>query len=176
MLNSYSSTKSFYNYPCAHRQWRHEGHCALVHGYSRSFHFWFQCHNLDPHGFVVDFGGLKKFKVFLDDWYDHTLLLNEDDPLLPQFRELEKQGACRIKTGKNIGMEGTANFLYQVINQLLEEQTGGRAWCFKVEVRENDKNSAVFEAYPDIERGVFPWKDCDWDLDALMKGIDPVQS
>ena len=37
----FTSTKSFWNFPCAHRQYRHDGNCHLIHGYSRSFHFVF---------------------------------------------------------------------------------------------------------------------------------------
>ncbi|MEC8096919.1 MAG: 6-carboxytetrahydropterin synthase, partial [Cyanobacteriota bacterium] len=31
---SYSCSKAFSGYPCCHRQWRHDGHCRFVHGYS----------------------------------------------------------------------------------------------------------------------------------------------
>ena len=37
----FTSTKSFWNFPCAHRQYKHDGNCHLIHGYSRSFHFVF---------------------------------------------------------------------------------------------------------------------------------------
>lgn len=145
-MNEYLvSTKSYYNYPCSHRQWRHPGHCAYIHGYSRSFHFWFRCHQLDEYGFVVDFGGLKAVKALLDEWYDHTLLINRDDPLLDTFQNLHAQGACNLKVVDNCSMEGTAQFLYQQINAIVQSSTQGRAWCFKVEVRENDKNSAIYE-------------------------------
>lgn len=142
---SYSSTKSFWNYPCSHRQWRHGGHCAFVHGYSRSFHFLFKSHALDACGFVVDFGGLKGFKAKLDELFDHTLLLNVDDPLLPEFERLQNLGACKLTVLPNVGMEGTALFLWKEINAFLKHTTNGRAWCERVEVRENDKNSGIFE-------------------------------
>jgi 6-pyruvoyltetrahydropterin/6-carboxytetrahydropterin synthase len=144
----YTSTKSYYNYPCCHRQWRHPGHCAYVHGYSRSFHFEFQCRELDEYGFVMDFGNLKPVKVLLSEWFDHTLLLNEDDPLLPSFRELDAQGACRLKVMKNCSMEGTARFLYDQVNRIVQDLTQGRVWCTRIEVRENDKNSAFYTAPP----------------------------
>jgi len=138
------STKSFWNYPCSHRQWRHAGHCAFVHGYSRSFHFTFEASELDSFGFVVDFGAFKKFRAKLDEWFDHTLLLNEDDPLLSEFRALEAKGACKITVLPNVGMEGTAYFLYEQMNEFLSVETAGRATCVKVEVRENDKNSGIY--------------------------------
>ena len=56
---SYTSTKTYRNLPCAHRQWKNEGHCSFVHGYSREFIFHFACEELDKHGWVVDFGDLN---------------------------------------------------------------------------------------------------------------------
>jgi len=55
----FSCSKSYDDFPCSHRQWRHEGHCRFVHGYSRSFTFWFTAKKLDLNGFVVDFSSLK---------------------------------------------------------------------------------------------------------------------
>ena len=55
----YTCSKFFEGYPCCHRQWQHSGHCRFVHGYSRSFTFWFAARKLDEFGFVVDFSGLK---------------------------------------------------------------------------------------------------------------------
>ena len=43
----YSCSKAFSGYPCCHRQWRHQGHCRFVHGYSRSFNLWFAATELD---------------------------------------------------------------------------------------------------------------------------------
>ncbi len=144
MHQYYRSTKSYYNYPCSHRQWRHKGHCAHIHGYSRSFHFTFACEERDQNGFVMDFGALKPLKAFLDEWFDHTLLLNHDDPLIPDFEALEAKGACRLKIMPNCSMEGTAAFLYEKVNEMVQQATQQRVQCIEVEVRENDKNSAMF--------------------------------
>ena len=50
----FTSTKSFYNFPCAHRQHKHDGNCHLIHGYSRSFHFVFGAQTMTKEGFLVD--------------------------------------------------------------------------------------------------------------------------
>lgn len=136
------STKSFRNYPCAHRRWQHDGHCSLVHGYSRSFHFTFRCREVTKNGFVVDFGSLKKVKAWLADMFDHTLLLDADDPLLRQFKLLEQAGACRLVLLPDVGMEGTAKHVGKHVDAMVKQMTEGRAWVHSVEVRENDKNSA----------------------------------
>jgi len=139
------STKSYSNYPCAHRQHRHEGACALVHGYSRSFHFLFGAQTLDKCGFVVDFGDLKWIKEHLDYMFDHTLLLCDDDPLMGQFYELEQAGACSVRLMPHgVGMEGTAQYLCEYVDKRLRLLTKGRCWVVQVESRENDKNSGIY--------------------------------
>lgn len=141
----YQSTKSFWNYPCAHRQHRHHGNCALIHGYSRSFHFTFAAQTRDACGFVVDFGELKWLKRFLDEHFDHTLLLPPDEPHLGLFRELESHGACKlVLLPYGVGMEDTAQWVCEWADRELRHATKGRCWVVKVEVRENDKNSGIY--------------------------------
>jgi 6-pyruvoyltetrahydropterin/6-carboxytetrahydropterin synthase len=146
----YSSTKTFRNLPCAHRQWKNEGHCAFVHGYSREFIIHFAASELDKHGWVVDFGGLKELREFLVHWFDHTLLLAEDDPLLSEFKELENKGACDLRILESASIEYSAKFVYEFANELIRKKTKNRAWCYRVEVKENDKNSAIYHASDDI--------------------------
>ena len=141
---NFRSSKTYRNLPCAHRRWRHDGHCALIHGYSREFHLVFRCTERTENGFVMDFGRLKPVKAFLEAHYDHTLLVDADDPLLPQFRELEEQGACRLVVYEDVGMEGSARFVYDWVSNWLVEATEGRVELVSVECRENDKNSAIY--------------------------------
>jgi 6-pyruvoyltetrahydropterin/6-carboxytetrahydropterin synthase len=138
----FTSSKTFSNYPCTHRRWRHAGHCAHLHGYSRSFTVWFGAHIRDDNGFVMDFGELKGVKDWLTDHFDHTLLLDDDDPLLPEFRELEAKGACKLVVWPDVGMEGTAQQVFDWVDSWVRQRSQGRVWVQSVEVRENDKNSA----------------------------------
>lgn len=136
------SSKTFRNYPCAHRRYRHDGHCALVHGYSRSFTMWFRCTEPTENGFVMDFGKLGPIKRWLEYRFDHTLLLDEGDPLLPQFRAIEDAGGCRLVVYDDVGMEGTCRYVAEYVSEWLQGETDGRVWLHSIEVRENDKNSA----------------------------------
>lgn len=141
----FTSTKTYHNYPCAHRQWKHNGNCKLVHGYSRSFTFVFASETRTDAGFVVDFGDLHFLRDFLAYNFDHTLLLSEDDPLLPDFISLESQGACEIRVPPyGVGMEDSAQWLCEWADEQLRLRSKGRAWVVSVESRENDKNSAVY--------------------------------
>ena len=140
----YRSTKSYHFLPCAHRQWRDDGHCRYVHGYDRSVHIVFQCKELDDKCWVMDFGGLKDIKKWLEHLFDHTLLINEDDPEMEFFQEMDRKGLCQLRVLPNIGMEGSAKYIFDYVDKWLEKETRGRVNCYSVECRENDKNSAVY--------------------------------
>ena len=144
MKESYTSTKKYSNLPCAHRQWKHDGHCAYIHGYSREYTFFFEADSLDKHGWVVGFGDLKKLKEYLVQMYDHTMLISEDDPELPLFKELHEKGICNLRIVPDVSLEGSAKTALMKANEILSELTKGRARCFKAEARENDKNSAIY--------------------------------
>ncbi|MAW08117.1 MAG: 6-pyruvoyl tetrahydropterin synthase [Halobacteriovoraceae bacterium] len=140
----FTSTKRFSGFPCTHRQWKADSHCKYVHGYSREFYFEFESSALTKEGWVVDFGGLKKVKAWLDDMFDHTFLASSDDPHMETFRALDEQGVIQLRVLPNVGMEGTAEYVFHKVNDMIKEQTQGRAWVSLTEVRENEKNSAIY--------------------------------
>lgn len=146
--SAHTCSKTFSGYPCTHRQWRHSGHCRFVHGYSRSFTFWFQATALDQHGFVVDFSSLRELEAQLATQFDHTFLVNADDPLLATWQQLHEQGALDLRVMANVGMEASAELVWGWANALLLEREAGRACCFRVEARENEKNAAYYEGVP----------------------------
>lgn len=149
----FTCSKEFSGFPCTHRQWRHTGHCRFVHGYSRSFTCWFRATELDGNGFVVDFSSLKELEAQLAHQFDHTFLANADDPLLPTWRQLHEQGALDLRVMDNVGMESSAQLVWEWANALLLARDGGRACCWKVEARENEKNAACYEAVPNWFEG-----------------------
>ncbi len=141
---NFKSTKRFTGFPCTHRQWRANSHCRFVHGYSREFYFEFEARELTIEGWVVDFGGLKEIKNWLEHMFDHTFLVAQDDPQLAEFKRLEQVGALQLRVMPNPGMEGTALFVYEEASRILSKLYGDRAWITLVEVSENEKNSAQF--------------------------------
>ena len=118
---AHTCSKSYGGFPCCHRQWRHPGHCRFVHGYSRSFSFWFAAHHLDVHGFVVDFSSLRPLRERLEEQFDHTFLVNHDDPLLEHWRELHALGALDLRVMANVGMEASAELVWGWANELLHQ-------------------------------------------------------
>jgi len=146
MAKKYISTKTYKQIgPVAYRQWRADSHCNMVHGYALSFHFEFESDTLDIRNWVMDFGGLRPLKDKLEEWFDHTLLVAQDDPKREYLLELGKQGIAKITEVEKTGCEGLADFLYEYINTIFLPSYGeqDRIWCCKVEVRETDSNMAM---------------------------------
>lgn len=141
---NFKSTKRFTGFPCTHRQWRAESHCRFVHGYSREFYFEFGAKELTKEGWVVDFGGIKEIKTWLEYTFDHTFLVAQDDPKLEAFKKLDSEGVIQLRVLPNPGMEGTAEYVYNEASKILKKLCGDRAWITLVQVSENEKNSAIY--------------------------------
>lgn len=150
----FTCTKTYENLPCAHRQWRHEGNCALIHGYSRAFKFHFGAEQRDKCGFIVDFGDLGWLKDYLEYNFDHTLLIQKDDPHLALFEALPMVGAGALRLVESTSTEGMAEMVWMFADSELRKRTKGRCWVIAVECLENNKNSAVFH---NLEAGFKGW-------------------
>lgn len=145
-MNTFTSTKIIELGSCAFRQWKATGtHCRYVHGYRLMAKFWFGCNNLDERNWVVNFGGLKDVKAMLQEQFDHTLCIAQDDPLLPFFQQLHATGGCQLRIMDGVGIEKTAEWCYNAVNPIIEATTDGRCWLQKVEVWEHELNSAIYE-------------------------------
>ena len=145
-MGHYTSTKRFIGYPCTHRQWKAESHCKFVHGYSREFYFEFACKEMSDEFWVMDFGDLKEVKKWLEHMFDHTFLIAEDDPYLEKFKQMDTDGVIQLRVMPNPGMEGTAKYVFEHVNEMIAKQTKKRVWVSMVEVKENEKNSAFYQA------------------------------
>ena len=149
----YQSTKYFKEIgPCAYRNHKSDTDCYLLHGYCRSFRFVFGCNNLDRQGFVVDFGGLKDVKRQLQEWFDHTVILQSDDPLVPDFQRLTKDGHCKLQTFPLISSEGLAEWTGEYVDSVLQEKYQGRCWIISSEHIEAEKNSAIYYPFENRDR------------------------
>ncbi len=144
----YTSSKKYTEIgPVAYRQWRADSHCNLIHGYALSFEFHFETDSLDARNWVMDFGGLRPLKERLEEWFDHTLLVAEDDPKKGILLDLQRQhGLARVTVVAKTGCEGLADFLYEYVNTILLPSYGKyeeeRLWCYCVCVSETGANSA----------------------------------
>ncbi len=130
----------------AYRQWRAESHCRFIHGYSMSFYFEFESPTVDVRNWVIDFGGLRPLKDLLEDQFDHTLLVAQDDPEYDKFMELDKMGLAQVREVERTGCEGLSKALYDYVNEIfLPEYGRPDVHCRKVQVSETPTNSAWFE-------------------------------
>lgn len=145
-MAKYVSTKTYDDLgPVAYRQWRDEGNCRLIHGYALSFHFEFESDTLDARNWVVDFGGLRPLKEKLEEWFDHKLLVAEDDPHKDVLLKLDELKIAEVHLLPKLGCESLADMLYGYVNEIFlpDNGWGDRVWCCKVEVREKGANSAM---------------------------------
>jgi len=120
-----------------------------VHGYSRSFTFWFTAKKLDLNGFVVDFSSLKPLENKLKHQFDHTFLINKDDPLLNYWEKLHELDAIDLRIMNNVGMEFTSELIWRWANEYLQDKDNGRTCCWKTESKENKSNKASYEKFPE---------------------------
>jgi 6-pyruvoyltetrahydropterin/6-carboxytetrahydropterin synthase len=153
----YTSTKYFKELgPCAYRNHRSDSDCYLLHGYDRSFKFVFGCKNLDKQGFVVDFGGImREIKRKLEYWFDHTVILQADDPMVGTFRKLEKLGHVALRTFPLISCEGLAEYVAEYADSVIRKSTQDRSWVISCECIEAEKNSAIYKTADNPERMSF---------------------
>jgi 6-pyruvoyltetrahydropterin/6-carboxytetrahydropterin synthase len=127
------------------RQWRAESHCHLLHGYALSVKFEFASNELDVRNWVVDFGSLKSMKAMLEDTFDHTLLVAEDDPMKDELCQLAGIGLARCVVVPATGCEAFAKMIFECAEIWLKDNGySPRCWLRSVEVREHGANSAIY--------------------------------
>jgi 6-pyruvoyltetrahydropterin/6-carboxytetrahydropterin synthase len=132
---------------CTFRQWRADhSHCRFVHGYPLAFEFVFGCYRLDDKNWVIDFGGLKPLKDWLQDTFDHKMLVAEDDPALDAFIAMQQAGIADIKFVPHVGCEKFAELAFQHAEQILRGIRGDRKVHLEsVMVSEHFGNSAIYK-------------------------------
>lgn len=145
----YVSTKNYgpeAGFAVAYRQWRAESHCRLIHGYAMGFYFEFESETIDFRNWCVDYGSLKSLKNELVNWFDHCLLVAEDDPEFATFKDLHERGLCKMTVVEKTGCEGLSKWLYDYVNEIWLPDNGyNHVHCRMVKVTETPSNAAWFE-------------------------------
>lgn len=182
-MAKFYSTKTYGNdrgLSCCFRQWRAtHSHCSLLHGYSLGIKLIFECDTLDEKNWGMDFGGLKDFKAWADNMFDHTTVIAHDDPLLDRFKEMagwstnpehdgntdrvqtepyRRNGVCDLRIVEGVGCELFAKMCYDKMDWLLKN--GNHRYPLNptvriksVEVFEHAGNSATYEGDFPVLRG-----------------------
>jgi len=157
----YTSTKEYHNaFPVAYRQWRADSHCNLIHGYAFSMKFYFGTDDLDVRNWAADYGGLKELKKTLEDQFDHTLIVAQDDPEMETFKLLQEKNMAKIVVLPALGCEALSDMLYKYVNGVYIPEMWGpgeaqRLWCYRVEVRETMSNMAYREGHREWNEDLF---------------------
>ena len=157
-MGQYISAKTFTNFSVALRQWKAQhSHCQLLHGYAFKIKVWFASHEedvdkqLDSMNWIVDYGSFKKpphgngLREWLDDMFDHTTLIEKDDPYLDFFRTAAMEGLMKLQVMDKMGAESVAKLVFDKFNERLSKTDAGRCKVIKVECFENDNNSSIYQ-------------------------------
>lgn len=144
---TFQSTKT-YNHAiglsAAFRQWRADSHCKFIHGYALAVKFTFEAAELDRRNWVVDFGSLKSLKGWLEDTFDHKLLVAEDDPHIDYFRAMDGV-LWQLRVVPATGCEKFAELIYGATEVWLKDNGyAPRVRLVSVEIREHGANSAIY--------------------------------
>lgn len=146
----YYSTKTWEHVvSTAFRQHKADSHCKFIHGYGLTVKAVFGAHELDARNWVVDFGSLKSFKGWMENNFDHKLLVAEDDPWKGTLRELHNtqalpSGPADIHVVTATGCEAIARHCFEYLEGWLTDNGySPRCWLESVEVSEHSGNSAI---------------------------------
>ena len=156
-MRKYQSTKKFDNYSVALRQHKAQhSHCQLLHGYALEFQVTFESNEilednmLDEMNWIMDYGGFKDqpqgngLKSWMNHMWDHTTLIEKDDPQLETFKYMEELGLLHLRILDKIGAESAAKLVFDKFNDVMSKTGGGRVKVVRVECWENKNNSSIY--------------------------------
>ena len=100
---------------------------------------------------IVDYGGFKDapigngLKSWMNHMWDHTLLIQSDDPYRDIFEQMGQMGLAKVHFLEKMGAESCAKLVFDHFNEVLSKTDAGRCKVVRVECFENDKNSSIYE-------------------------------
>lgn len=141
----YSITKEFH-FEYAHKlNMDYESDCRNLHGHSARIIMTIWSDTLNKNGMIIDFMHFKKFRKFLDDNFDHAIILNPKDSMIDNIK---KQKLKHYILSKSIDptSEVMAKIVWEEFAKLLKENNA--VWD-KMEITfyETAKNCASYKEY-----------------------------
>ncbi|MBI5201045.1 MAG: 6-carboxytetrahydropterin synthase [Elusimicrobia bacterium] len=107
---SYSVTRLI-GFCYGHRLLNYDGKCRFFHGHNGLIEVKVESRKLDRLGMVVDFGEIKeKVQRWVDAELDHRMILNEKDPLIPEFK---RRGEPFVALKGNPTAENIARHIFE---------------------------------------------------------------
>lgn len=145
----------YHDISCGHRVVGHESKCSNLHGHNYRIFFTCAARELDQIGRVVDFGIIKQLLcTYLEETWDHKLLLWEQDPMLKllsalpanTMQEIESaaiiQGSI-VEVPFNPTAENMAQWLLDKGNRILHLKGFKDIYVIAVAVQETRKCTAT---------------------------------
>jgi 6-pyruvoyltetrahydropterin/6-carboxytetrahydropterin synthase len=149
------TNERYHDISCGHRVCGHETKCRFLHGHNYRITFTCRAEALDGLGRVIDFSAIKHtLCAWLEEHWDHKMLLWLQDPLLARMRALEQAGEdfaelagiwgeSVVAVPFNPTAENMASYLLTEIGPRL--LAGGEVKLVRVRVEETRKCSATAE-------------------------------
>lgn len=140
---SRTTATRYHDISCGHRVVGHEGKCAHLHGHN--YRVWFTVEGVqgvDSLGRVLDFSVMKsKLCYWLEDQWDHCMLIWIEDPMRTTLAPLDPQGVWLSPF--NPTAEAMARYLVEVVGP--QQLAGTRTRLVRVQIDETRKCSATYE-------------------------------
>lgn len=131
---------------CCFRQWRaSHSHCRFLHGYAISVELVLGCESLDARHWCFDFGNFKEIKAWLQNTFDHKLIVAEDDPQKDELCVLAGLDAADVLVLPAVGCERFAELIHKHCAPLIERETLRRVRLISTTVREHGANAASYQ-------------------------------
>lgn len=135
------SANRYHDICCGHRVVGHEGKCKNLHGHNYRFHFSVKTPHLDSIGRTLDFTVIKeKLCEWLEQNYDHKMLIWIEDPLLPELKKLD---SSIVAVPFNPTAENIAIHIVETVAPFCLINTG--AVLTKCTIEETRKCSVTYE-------------------------------
>jgi 6-pyruvoyltetrahydropterin/6-carboxytetrahydropterin synthase len=133
--------KKNFKFDCSHRlsHLDYDSPCKNIHGHSYKVNVSIKSAHLDKNGMVIDFSKLKEFQKYLDDYYDHALIIYQGDKELIEFAKKNNQKHLiynKPTTAENMATELNDRLCGMIDTKFITSIT--------VEVYETENNSASY--------------------------------
>ncbi len=83
----YDITKCFEFEACHKLNLTYDSPCAKIHGHSYKVELTIKSRKLDTNGMVLDFSELKPIKTWVDENWDHGMIMSKSDPDIQKYRD-----------------------------------------------------------------------------------------
>jgi len=121
-MKMYEVSKEF-EIDYAHRLLGYDGDCARIHGHRAKIVVFARGEELNAEWMVVDFKDIKEAMESILNMFDHRLLVNQDDPIIPYLGKGEKFVFTDLTDGRHPkGINPTAEVMANTIFHALEDK------------------------------------------------------